>query len=503
MVHAMSADESQFQRDVRPLGWLIPCIGSIAIVTGIATGLSSYLSLANLAFLFLLPVIFVAGRHGLIHGLITAAASTLAFNFFLVPPLHTLQITDADNLATLAILFAVAFAASHFAGQLQSQAHLARRKAAESEALADLSTTLGQQTSEADMHQCLAKALAREAGCLVSVDPADEALQDLEKSSPIDLSAAQWALAHGDAAGRGTLTLSSADRLFLATGGDAGRDLLVQFWRPDTLPPVPASRLAFVRAMARCCGEAIARLAVAEAQRALQLRTEQDAMRDALLASFGHDTRTPLTTIRSGLAALKGDPSNLAALDAAQEGAERLEWLFSNLVDLARIRAGAITLRLEAVDLTDAIASALDALKRQTAQRVLALEIPQTLPLVRSDERLLHHIIVNLVDNACKFSPVGGDVQIVIEHKVDGLSLIVLDSGPGLESGQIADLFQPFSRGQNGLSAPGTGLGLAIVAGYAKALGLVVTAGNRNDRAGAEFRLFFPASGHASQIAET
>ena len=226
-------------------------------------------------------------------------------------------------------------------------------------------------------------------------------------------------------------------------------------------------------------------------------------MRDALLASFGHDTRTPLTTIRSGLAALKGDPSNLAALDAAQEGAERLEWLFSNLVDLARIRAGAITLRLEAVDLTDAIASALDALKRQTAQRVLALEIPQTLPLVRSDERLLHHIIVNLVDNACKFSPVGGDVQIVIEHKVDGLSLIVLDSGPGLESGQIADLFQPFSRGQNGLSAPGTGLGLAIVAGYAKALGLVVTAGNRNDRAGAEFRLFFPASGHASQIAET
>ena len=94
---------------------------------------------------------------------------------------------------------------------------------------------------------------------------------------------------------------------------------------------------------------------------------------------------------------------------------KRLERLFSNLVDLARIRAGAISLRLEPVEIADAIASALEALKRQTANHEIIYDIPASVPLVRSDERLLHHILVNLIDNACKFSPPGGPIEIVLQ----------------------------------------------------------------------------------------
>lgn len=498
----MEAGESQLQTGYKSIRWLLTGVAAIAVVTCIGALLSEQLSLANLAFVFLLPVIAVSGRYGLLRGFITAALSTLAFNFFLVPPRYTLHIADTDNVVTLAILLTVAFAVSNFAARLQAQASIARQKAAESEALANLTSNLGKQASEAAMRQCLVDALSSETNCTVNVDEADEALNGLTAVSPIDLAAARWALAHGDAAGRGTPILSSADNLFLASKIERERALLVRFWRADTLVPVAIPRLSFVQAMADRCSEAIARFRIAEASRTLEARAGQDAMREALLASFGHDMRTPLTTIKSGLAALRNDPGNSAAHQAASEGADRLEWLLSNLVDLARIRAGAILLHLEPMDITDAIASALDALKRQTAGREIIFDVPASLPLVRSDERLLHHILVNLVDNACKFSPPGGPIEISIDSEASGLKVAVRDMGPGLGNESANDLFLPFNRGGNTSSTPGTGLGLAIVAGYAKALGISVACNNRKEGIGAEFILHFPTASLVCELKE-
>lgn len=287
--------------------------------------------------------------------------------------------------------------------------------------------------------------------------------------------------------------MASADSLFLSSKAGGDRSLLVQFWRGDTLTPVPVARQPFVQAMANRCGEAIERLGVAEARRSLEARERQDAMRDALLASFSHDMRTPLTTIKSGLSGLADDPHNGGALEAAREGADRLEWLFSNLVDLARIRAGALSLQLEAVDLTEAVASALDALKRQTEDRDIALDIPETTPLVRTDARLLHHILVNLIDNGCKYSPPSSMIEIAARQEDAGLALDIRDAGPGLGNTTDTELFMPFERGGNSDRKPGTGLGLAIVAGFAKALGLPVSGCNRADSAGAVFTVCFPS----------
>jgi len=474
--------------------WLPMGVAVIAIVTIAAVLLSDQLSISNIAFLFLLPVIAVSGRHGLAPGLITAALSAIAFNFFLVPPRYTLHIADADNFVTLSILLAVALAVSNFPARLQAQASLAQQRAAESDALASLTLELGMQLDESAMRRCLAAALTRETDSIVTVGEAAEALEGLTSASPIDLAAARWALAHGDIAGRGAATMASADSLFLSARADGDRSLLVQFWRGDTLAPVPVARQPFVQAMANRCGEAIERLGIAQARRLLEAREHQDAMRDALLASFGHDMRTPLTTIKSGLNELADDPTSGSALDAAREGADQLEWLFANLVDLARIRAGALTLRREAVDLTEAVASALDALKRQMEDRDVALDVPGTTPLVRTDARLLHHILVNLIDNGCKYSPSSSTIEIAVREDDAGLVLDIMDEGPGLGSLSDTELFVPFERGGNGNRKPGTGLGLAIVSGFAKALGLPVTGRNRTDRAGAVFTVRFPAA---------
>jgi two-component system sensor histidine kinase KdpD len=350
----------------------------------------------------------------------------------------------------------------------------------------------GQQNDEAGMHQCLLETLAAETGCTVAVGDANDSIETLASASPIDTAAAQWAIAHHDIAGRGTDTMGSADSLFLSAKVGDDRALLIRLWRGDTLAPVSPSQRPYLQMLADRCGEAIERLHVVNARRMLDARERQDAMRDALLASFGHDMRTPLTTIKSGLDGLAANPGDSAALAAAHDGAARLEWLFTNLVDLARIRAGAVALKVEAVDLTEAIASALDALKRQTAERKIVLNIPEDAPLVQSDARLLHHILVNLIDNACKYTPTNGVLGLSVRHDDAGLALSVRDSGPGLGMPSAKDLFAAFERGKQSDEMPGTGLGLAIVAGFAKALGMSVSGVNRTEGDGAEFTLRFP-----------
>jgi two-component system sensor histidine kinase KdpD len=180
----MKLDESRLLAWYRSVRWLFLGVGAIALVTFVAVLLSRQLSLANLAFLFILPVIAVSGRYGLMRGSITAALSTLAFNFFLVPPRYTLLISDTDNVVTLAALFAVAFAVSNFAARLQEQASAARQNAADSEAIAKLTSKLGQLTTEAAMRQSLVDALSSEANCAVTVNEADDALPGLAAASP-------------------------------------------------------------------------------------------------------------------------------------------------------------------------------------------------------------------------------------------------------------------------------------------------------------------------------
>jgi two-component system, OmpR family, sensor histidine kinase KdpD len=328
----------------------------------------------------------------------------------------------------------------------------------------------------------------------VTVFDGNEAIDALAAASPIDLAAARWALAHGDPAGRGAPTMSSADSLFFSTGAGDVRALLVRLWRGDTLTPVPPSRLGVIQQLVDRCGEAVERLGVVNARRAIEAREGQDAMRDALLASFSHDMRTPLTTITSGLSGLAADPGNGDALSAAQDGAVQLERLFANLVDLARIRAGAVSLTLEPVDLTDSISAALEAVARQTAGRALSVTLPETMPLVHSDARLLHHMLVNLLDNVCKHTPTDTAVDVLVSEREGGLVLSIQDHGPGLGGDDKADLFTAFARGMASDRTPGSGLGLAIVAGFARALGITVSAANRTDGAGASFSLHFPAA---------
>lgn len=219
---------------------------------------------------------------------------------------------------------------------------------------------------------------------------------------------------------------------------------------------------------------------------------ERDRLRSALLSSVGHDLRTPLTAIVAAAAGLDDTLQPALVADIRSE-AERLRRFVANLLDMARIEAGAVKLATEAIDLTDAVAAAVQDVRRTLGDHPLVLDVSPRLPLVRVDARLLHHCLINLLDNAGRYADPGTPVVVGAERTPYAVRLSVIDEGPGLLPGKEATVFETFRRIEGSdRSTTGTGLGLAIVKGFAEAMGLQVFAANRADRSGACFTLEFP-----------
>jgi two-component system, OmpR family, sensor histidine kinase KdpD len=226
-----------------------------------------------------------------------------------------------------------------------------------------------------------------------------------------------------------------------------------------------------------------------------QLR-DRDRLREALLSSVSHDLRTPITSILGAVAELREQArsSSIGPLvETIGSDASRLNRFVANLLDMARVEAGAIRLNLEATDLTDAIASAVQDTRRTLVGHEIVLDVSPGLPLVRIDPQLFHHILINLLDNAGRYAEPGTPITLSARRTYGRLTLSVIDEGAGIPPGRETEIFETFRRIEGSDRAKGgTGLGLAIVKGFAEAMGLTADAANREDSRGAVFNLHFP-----------
>jgi len=241
-------------------------------------------------------------------------------------------------------------------------------------------------------------------------------------------------------------------------------------------------------------GLALARIAAEEDMLALGKVQERDRLRAALLSSIGHDLRTPLTTVLGMLRAIRPETARQQAqLDSARGEAERLDRFVANLIDMVRIETGGLERALEPVDLNEAVTAALDDLRRVLGAHPVIVEVARDLPLVMADPVLLHHCLINLVDNAAKHGRADGPVTLRARPAGEGLALAVLDEGPGIVAGEEQRVFGMFTRLEGSDRRGGTGLGLAIVKGFAQAMGMEVAAANRAEGKGAAFTLLIPS----------
>ncbi len=506
-VHVMPGDEhgaTVARRVAAPGRWGDPLdyaisLAIVAAVTGLGLMLGSWLNITNIALLYLLPVMVAASLYGLRAGVFAGLASSLAYNFFFLPPTHTLTISNPENVVTIVVFLGVALVTSQFAARIRSQADLAATSARLNAALAGFSRQLTTIGNDEELMQAICVELARlfdSRACVLTASRDGPQLRAAwppeDKLGHMERAAAQWAMDKGSPAGRGSDTLTGSDWLFTPLKTPRGVVGVAGLARDDGGMPVPANKTSLLLSLTDQAALVIERMRLEDEMRDVAQLKEIDRLRGALLSSVSHDLKTPLTAILAAAAELRTHSSD-GLVDTIEGEAQRLNRFVANLLDMARVEAGVMRLNLEATDLTDAIASAVHDTRGALAGHEIVLDVSPGLPLVRVDPQLFHHVLINLLDNAGRYADQGTPLRIAAERRPDGLVLAVLDQGPGLPEGREADVFQTFRRFEGSDRVKGgTGLGLAIVKAFAEAMGLSVSAGNRGEPRGARFDIVFP-----------
>lgn len=501
-VMPMTATGTDKDRPPAPLGGkgIVSGFAMVALTTLAALLLQSYIGTNAVDLLYLIPVVATATLFGLRASLIAAVTAALAYNFFFLEPIHTFTISDPANVVTFLVLAGVGIVASQLAGRLKRQANLGARSSTENAALA----AFGQRLAAVADEEGTAAAICEEIGILLDVRtvllvPRDGRLvlagfhPDEPQLGTIDLTAAEWTLDKAEPAGRDSATLTASDWQFHPLTTSLGVLAVLGLGRAGGDDPVPADKRILFATLAGQAALAQERLRLEDDRHELGVLKRRDELRVTLLSSLGHDLKTPLTSVVAAADALAAEnPKSSTAMTLKVE-AQRLGRLFDDLVEMTRIESGGVTVRKEAIDLTDAVAAAAQDLRLELARHQLKLDVPPTLPLVEADPRMLHQILVNLLSNAAKYSPEGSSIMVEGRRGRESLSLAIEDEGPGLSVEDTHSLFERFARVEGNDKKGGTGLGLAIVKGFADAMGLAVSARNRDNGGGARFELVWPA----------
>ncbi|MBU1333111.1 MAG: sensor histidine kinase KdpD [Gammaproteobacteria bacterium] len=489
----------------RPLAWRDLLFASLAtlVATAVAWALSQFLELPNISLIFLSAVLLVAVRSSLTPALVCAGLSFLAYNFLFISPTFTLSVQRQEDVLTLLFFLLMAALTGNLASRQRSQLEAVRQAQSETTALLELSRKL---TAATDRQAVIAAAMQQfghwpELEVRLQVADADgtwqvEAGEAALLSEP-ERAAALWAWQHDQTAGLGTDTLPSGRWWWCPLSAEEGPLSLLGI-RPQSGAALSSAQRRLITALAQPLAQALARAQLAEELEAARLHGQTEELRSALLASVSHDLRTPLTAMRGSIDSLLalGEQIPLAdrreLLEGTRDEAERLDRYIQNLLDMTRLGHGGLKLARDWVAPGDIVASALQRLRPVLAGLQVEVSIPAELPLLYVHAALIEQALVNVLENAARFSPAQGRLRVSVVED-DGLAFAVSDQGPGIpehEREKIFDMFYTAARGDRG--GQGTGLGLAICQGMVGAHGGRVTVGEGLDGKGATLTLHLP-----------
>lgn len=436
-------------------GWLVS-VALLAAVTGTIELLKTHVPVLSLGVLYIFAVLPVAVVWGLTYAIAVSIASMAAFNFLFLPPFYTFTLADSRNWFALAVFLVTSVVVSELAAR-------SRRQARESALLAEIATSLlkrGEVSAELER-------IAAEAAQALQVERAQIELD--ERAVPAD---------------------GSGERFPLAVEGRRVGTIYLERPRQGSA----AARRRLLPALASLLGVAIDRERLArEALEAEALR-RSDAMKTAVLRAVSHDLRTPLMAILTSASALAREDLELGRRDRSELAATilgeavRLDRLVANLLDLSRLQAGAAQPEPGVWAIDDLVVQALDEVG-EAGQRV-DVSFPEESPAVRADAHQIERVLVNLIENALKYSPDLEPVHVQVTASPAEVRVRVIDHGPGVARLERERIFEAFQRGANS-GVRGAGLGLAIARGFAEANGGRVWVESR-ERQGSTFVLALP-----------
>lgn len=469
--------------------WQYACgLAMVALVTALCRQFN--IEIVNIALLYQLPVTLSAFWWGRWPSYFTALCGVAAFDFLFVPPTLTFDVTDVRYLWSFFTFLIVAFVIGGRTELLRKEAAFARQRERSTRAVYEFSRAIAAVIDLQLITNGLVKQAAETVGRAIAVMLPDQTgklsvraeyyPQKKQNTPPLreqlsEIAVAAWTFQHGEAAGRSTDTLPSANYLYipLKTAENIVGVLAIQVEDHKIVP----EEKRLIDAWAGLAAIAVERVSLAEQAREAALFVESDRLRTALFNSISHELRTPLASILGSVSTLletEGIYSEAARrelLENIEEGAVRMERVVANLLDTARLESGMVQLKLDWCDTEDIIGTALQRLRDTTEQYTFEIKVAPELPIIKADCVLLEQVLINLIDNAMKYSSRGSSILITADYEGKWVTFSVSDTGVGIPEEDLVKVFDKFYRVRQPKHVSGTGLGLSICKGIIEAHG--------------------------------
>jgi two-component system, OmpR family, sensor histidine kinase KdpD len=453
--------------------WLryLKAAASVAVITGAGVLLNLRVAATNLAMLYLLGVVLTSFKWGLGPALMSSVISTAVFDYLFIPPYVSVAVTDTWYLITAITLMGVALVISLLTNAVRQHATAASRREAHATALYSLTRSLGGARRPEEVLKAAADHIKANFGYDVAILLSTETGELVTGFDPsgMTLDAATRTAA------KQTFALAADERRGPCEGTFLLLRTAVEPIGVMVLLPVRsqyAARDAVVMsAVADQVAYAIRRARLEDKAREVEVLRKAEELQHTLLNSVSHSLRAPLAAILSAvnpIAESAVSPAILELARIAQGEAFRLDALIGNLLGLSRLEAGALKVKREPHDIQDVIGAALRELQNPQDRKIL-VEVQPELPLALVDFVLIVNVLVNLLDNAIKYS--AADLPVTIDASLAGIEirLRVSDRGCGIPSKEREAIFGKFARGADTSQTPGIGLGLPICKGFVEA----------------------------------
>ncbi|MBS2015085.1 MAG: sensor histidine kinase KdpD [Deltaproteobacteria bacterium] len=491
-----------------PWGGVLAGMLAVGGATVVTRALFDATRLADVVMVYLLGIILVSMQWGLVPSLTAAGLSVLCVDFFFVRPFYTFAVTDVGHVVTFGVMLLVGVVISGLTKRVRDQADAARERETRTASLYVMSRALAAAKSEEDVLVVGARHVHDFFDVrATSFHACDGVLAPLLGQPFVfepdakELGVADWVYQHGKAAGLGTDTLPSASALYLPLA-TSGRTIGVLGVAPgDVARFAGHDDRRHLETLAGQIAAALERAKLASEAQDAHLRIEREQLRNALLSSVSHDLRTPLAVITGTATTLLEsslDPAVRRDLTAnIVTEADRLNRLLRNLLDMTRLEAGAVDVHKEWQPIEEVVGTAIDRARPMLGTRTVTAKLADDLPLVPYDSTLLQQVLVNLLENAAKYTPADSPLEVSALAREGEVEIVLADRGPGIAEGEESRIFEKFYRGEKGRG--GVGLGLTICKGIVTAHGGRIWATNRAG-GGAAFHFTLPIVGEPPKM---
>ena len=493
------------QRELR--GVLITLL-MVAATTAIAVLLRHYIGILRGAVLYLVPVMVAGYQFGVIPALVAAVAGVIMSGYFYFAPLYTFQVASPQEALNLLLFMVVAVVVSHLSSKAKQHIQIAQKREREMSDLYAFSRRLAAAPSAAEIFVAIQNHLANLVQRKVVLLGAADAGNTGEVPDAV----------------RAAVARVENDLGLEHTVDDGNGDIwLIRRVSPKTpdfglvavdLGNVSGEPLAEVRqridgALADAAAT-VERLDVARALNEAKMRSETELLREALIGSVSHELRTPLAsilgaaTILHNAPALAGDQRLQALAGLVRDEAERLNIDIQNLLDATTISRQQVRPKLQWVEPVDIVNSAFDHRRRRLAGYPVTLDLNSNLPIVHVDPAQIEQALVQIIDNAAKYSPPGSPIEVAARPNGQTVMLSVHDRGAGLTPEEKIKVGGRFFRGlRHATTTSGSGLGLWIANAFISANGGKVEVESDGIGRGTTVTIHLPMSGDAAPSLET